>query len=716
MNGLRNGFTFDDRPIVAENPRIRSFAGIGRAFTSDWWDGERPQSLLYRPLTMATFGIDYAASRLTSRPALPFHAQNLVWHAAASAALFFFVLALFESPWLAFATAALFAAHPVHTEAVNGIVGRAELMAACLGVLALLGALRGRPWVAGLLLFLALLSKEQAIVIPLIPFLWFPSRKSPSFRRVLVGFAVAVLAYFALRTAVLGTPAGGSPSAAGSINVDNPIAGATGAARLWTPLRVFGVALGQVALPRTLSADYSYAQLPLVASPDLPAVLGIVALFALAAAAFALRTRAAPVSFGIAFFLLSWLVTSNIPIVIGTIFGERLLYLPSAGVCIAVAAALSSVRVRWIGTAAVAGLVVAGGARTWVRNPDWKDNRTLFTRTVVTSPRSCKALDGLASELLASGRPRDAVPWAERALAVYPAYPNAHVTLAKCFRLLANEESNSVRRGELRKRAAAEARPIAEGGASADAWSVLGSIALDDGNVGDALAHFATSRKLQPRFVPALIGLGAAEMGDGRADAARTHFEQALDLDPGNAEARQNISAALRELASRAADPSMREDLIRRADAEESQAMALHAQSGDTASLANLHGVRGQRFLGEGRFPEALSEFREAARLEPQAARAYLGIGTVLATEADAEADAARKGALVDEAIGAFEHALALEPDNPTAHLNLAIVAMRHPRPRVNPADHLREYLRLVPDSPQRAQMEETIRQIETLP
>ena len=665
---------------------------------------------------MATFGIDYAAARLTSRAALPFHLQNLLWHAAASAALFLVVLELFANPWLAFATAALFAAHPVHTEAVNGIVGRAELMAACLGVLALLGALRGRPMLAGLLLFMALLSKEQAIVIPLIPFLWFPSRKSPGFRRVLVGFAVAVLAYFALRTAVLGSPIGGSPSAAATINVDNPIAGATGAARLRTPLRVFGRALGLVALPRTLSADYSYEQIPLVTSADLPTLLSIVALLALAGVAFALRKRAAPVSFGIAFFLLSWLVTSNIPIVIGTIFGERLLYLPSAGVCLAVAAALSSVRVRRLGTVAVAALVIAGFARTWARNPDWKDNRTLFAKTVATSPRSCKALDGMASELLAAGRPREAVSWAERALAVYPAYPNAHLTLAKCFRLLANEENDAARRGELRRRAEAEARPIAEGAASADAWSVLGSVALDDGNVGEALAHFGKSFEREPRFVPALLGLGAAEMRDRRPEAALTHFEQASSLDPGNAEARQNMSAVLRELAARAGDPGTRSELLRRADAEESQAMALGAQSGDSGSLANLHGLRGQRFLGEGRFPEALSEFREAARLEPQAARAYLGIGTVLATQADAETDAARRSSLIEGAIEAFEHALAVAPDDPTAHLNLGITYLRHRRDPEKVARHFREYLRLVPDSPQRALMEETIRQMETLP
>ena len=62
LNGLRNGFTFDDIPLVAENPRIRSFAGLREVFMTDWWGGERSSSLLYRPLTMATFAADYAAA------------------------------------------------------------------------------------------------------------------------------------------------------------------------------------------------------------------------------------------------------------------------------------------------------------------------------------------------------------------------------------------------------------------------------------------------------------------------------------------------------------------------------------------------------------------------------------------------------------------------------------------------------------------------------
>jgi tetratricopeptide (TPR) repeat protein len=743
VNALRNGFTMDDVPLVAENARIRSLAGIARAFSSDWWDGTRPRSLLYRPLAMASFGVDDAVARwsadgppparLDDTRALPFHVGNVLWHAAATAALFLLLSELFGSAALAIAAAALFAVHPVHTEAVDGIVGRAELMSACFSFLALLCAWRavreeaaglGRPALAGGLLFLALLSKEQAIVIPVIPFLWPSALRRPSFRKLLAGFVVATLAYVALRTAVLGTPFGTAVAPAGSINIDNPIAGAAGLSRVLTPLRVFGHALALLVFPKTLSADYSYDQIPLVNSLDLTTALCALALAGLAAGAFLLRRRAPAASFGIGFFLLSWLVTSNVPLLIGTIFGERLLYLPSAGACLVAASALTAAArrmpVRGAVTAATIVLLAAGGTRTWSRNRDWKDNQTLFASAAATSPRSCKALNAYASELLTAGRPRDALPWAERALAVFPPYPDAHETIAGSLRILANDERDPTRRAELRRQAglhltqAIESmRAPADRQALSYAWNARGGLALGEGDAQRAQSDFEKSLALAPRYVPSLIGLGVALMKSGQTEAASKQFERALAEDPGNLEARQNASAALRELASRAGDERARALLLRRADDEESKAMAADRGPTDASSLANLHGVRGQRLLGEKRFADALAEFREAARLEPGATRAYLGIGAALGAEAETEPDAGRKTALVDEAIGSFERALAIEPDDPTAHLNLGITYLRQRRDPAKVAEHFRAYLRLVPDSPQRAQMEETIRRME---
>ena len=723
LNGIRNGFTFDDVSLVAENQRLRASGAVSEAFTTDWWNGKRPQTLAYRPLTMTSFAIDYALARrgaidppparLPAGDAMPFHVDNVLWHGAASVSLFLLVLELFSSPGLALATAALFAVHPVHTEAVDGIVGRAELMSACFAFLALFVVSRIlrddppgplRPAVAGALLFLALLSKEQAIVIPAIPLVWLVSlppggriavSRRSSFRRLIAALAFATFAYLAFRTAVLGSPIAASKAVSGTIVVDNPIAGATGIGRVLTPVRVFGHAVGLLVYPKTLTADYSYDQIPVVTSLDGSTFVSALALAGLIAGAFWLRRVAPAVSLGIGFFLLASALTSNLFIVIGTIFGERLLYLPSAGACLAIAGGLTAlgrrIPVPGLTFGLVALLVLAGGARTWARNPDWKDNLSLFAATAATSPRSCKALTGYASELFTAGRPQEAIAWAERALAVYPDYPQAHGTMAKSLRLVANETTDPAQQAEWRRRATEHAerlvalytRSAGGGNGLADAWSVMGGLALDRGDVDGALEAFGKSLARDPTFVPAIIGSGVALAKKEDHDGALSRFRQALALDPGNPEARRN--------------------------AAEMQKVA----AGDAASLANFHGARGAELLRGNRLAEALAEFREAARLQPDAARAYLGLGTVLSTQADREPDANRKDALVDEAMAAFEHALALEPDNAEAHLDLGITYLRQRPAPAKVAEHFRAYLRLVPEAAQRAQMEETIRKME---
>jgi cytochrome c-type biogenesis protein CcmH/NrfG len=122
--------------------------------------------------------------------------------------------------------------------------------------------------------------------------------------------------------------------------------------------------------------------------------------------------------------------------------------------------------------------------------------------------------------------------------------------------------------------------------------------------------------------------------------------------------------------------------------------------------------LRGQRLLAEKRFDEALAEFRQAQALTPRAARAFLGIGTTLASQAEAANDPGRKDALLTEAIAAFTQAVTLEPDNPDAQLDLGIVLLRARRDPGRAAEALRTYLRLVPGSPMRAQLEQTIRQL----
>ncbi len=100
---------------------------------------------------------------------------------------------------------------------------------------------------------------------------------------------------------------------------------------------------------------------------------------------------------------ITFLPASNLLFATGTIMGERLVYLPSAGLMALVAVGLGQlgttpVRLRLV--TALTGVLVAGyGARTIARNPDWTSDVTLWRSAVQTAPASAKAHRALAEAL-----------------------------------------------------------------------------------------------------------------------------------------------------------------------------------------------------------------------------------------------------------------------------------------------------------------------------
>src|SRR5579871_1422853 len=142
---LSGGFSYDDHIIVESNPRlvVRSVSDLGTLLGSSWWgpSSERTGERLFRPLPLATFALERA---IAGKPdASLSRVVDVGLHVLASLLVLALLLALIAEPLGAFAGALLFAAHPLHAEAVSGIVGRAEVLALLFGVLALLVHVRG---------------------------------------------------------------------------------------------------------------------------------------------------------------------------------------------------------------------------------------------------------------------------------------------------------------------------------------------------------------------------------------------------------------------------------------------------------------------------------------------------------------------------------------------------------------------------------------------
>lgn len=294
-----------------------------------------------------------------------------------------------------FAAALLFAAHPVHTEAVSGIVGRAELLSAAFVLLAFNtwpdprgglfspGYTRKAAFVAlsFALVGCAFLSKETGVGAfgLVVLFEWAARLCDPSrapaplaapepeagvlkrylrwYRGVIWKYANAiVVTCFALLVAVKLVRtrhelAGGASVVKGFRRLDNQLAFLDGSALTLTRNRCWYEYARLLAWPRDLTADYSYAAVPNIETLDDPRNIGP-ALLGLGVAAALCRGTVNLMVYGwtrgdgaVVAFCALWgfgffLPASHVFFFPGTFVAERLLYMPSLGFCLALAVGL----------------------------------------------------------------------------------------------------------------------------------------------------------------------------------------------------------------------------------------------------------------------------------------------------------------------------------------------------------------------------------------
>jgi tetratricopeptide (TPR) repeat protein len=438
LNALPADFVFDDVGVVRDNPAVRVQPMAELA-----WYVYQPGAL-YRPLTMLTYAV---TAMFTNAPAA-YHAVNIVLHVGVSLAVFAVALLVLRGTAAAGIAALLFALHPVHTEAVTGIVGRAELLAS-LGVLgALLAFVRTRresggrrtAWYAlSVALFAAaLLAKESAATgIGLLAVVhWWLDRRAPLRRRLaaLLPYACVLAAYLALRLIVVGTMRLPEPPDM----LDNPLASVDALTRLRTAIVVLWDYVGLMVLPAQLSADYSYNQIPVVLMWSDPRFVLAAALLGGLTVALIMAARAgSPLLIAGLFTFIPLALTANVLFPIGTIKAERLLYLPTLGWCLAAGWLAAIALRRWPVRAAVVLVAVLGayGVRTWVRNADWLDETALFGATVASVPASAKAQFNFAVQLERAGELDDAMLHYRRAREIYPDSAGAAFGIGRIYSL-----------------------------------------------------------------------------------------------------------------------------------------------------------------------------------------------------------------------------------------------------------------------------------------
>ena len=581
LNTLGNGFTYDDRFVIERNPLVQNLDWWGLA-TSSYW-GDIVTAGLYRPLTLLSFGMN----RALGASAFGFHLVNDILHAGASILVLVAVRALGASRFVSLAAGLLFALHPIQTEAVNSLVGRAEILAFSGALLSfLLFVRRGNSIWIGVVFFFALCSKESAaFAIPL-----FVLYRLLFERRNLVPVAVAVVAYTALRVAILG----GFGIGGREIGfLDNPLAGAPAGARLASAF-ILSAEYGKLIVwPVTLSADYSYNQIPL--TPDSRVLAGIVLVAALLYVAWSKRGL---VAFAVLALLVPLTGFLHLFFPLGTLFAERLTYLPMFGAVLLIALGLGALP-RGYGSWVLGVLVLLSSVRVVTRNLDWRDNETLFRRTVQTSPESARSHFLLGAELLEQSRYSEAAASFETGLSIAPQHIGARMSRGEALlgaddptgALAAFEEA--LRRApsdEIRERTFAAALAAGRQQARASNWA-------------EARARFQRARELDVNDAEAANALGLVAEREGREDndeEARSLYEQSLAADPAYTPAILNLAS----IRMSAGELSAAEELFRRAI----------SLAPDSYEAYNGLGIALAR---QGRVADAAAAFRRAVDINP---------------------------------------------------------------------------------------------------
>jgi tetratricopeptide (TPR) repeat protein len=475
-NSFRAGLSLDNAWVIQEDSRIQAATSENaRLILTQDYSYKNSSSGLYRPVTTFSYLLNYAILGGGSHPA-GYHWVNFALHAVNILLVYWLGLLLFQEMGPAWALAAVWALHPILTESVTNIVGRADLLAG-FGVLAGLvchaksAAASGRrklAWLLALMLAatIGMFSKESAVVLLAAMVIYDftlgaggvgvlssvridNGRKSatrgsradegvrPTLAQSLPGY-VAVALPLALFLYVRSRVFAGLAAAPVPFT-DNPLAGAGFWTARLTAVKVIGKYLWLLVWPRDLSCDYSYNQIPLFAwrfgnGEDAKAVAALAVCVAAAAVAIRCYRRHKPVCFLIAFFFAALAPTSNLVILIGTIMAERFLYLASVGFagCLvwAIYTACRRLPPAWpkarIAPAVLALIGAALAVRTYARNIDWLDDQSLWTSAVRVCPASYKTRLHLATALIGpKGEGMDrAIGEVDRSLAILDGLPD----------------------------------------------------------------------------------------------------------------------------------------------------------------------------------------------------------------------------------------------------------------------------------------------------
>ena len=513
-NSLSGVFLWDDNSLVTNNTSIKSWANIGRIFCGDMTVHGRGQWAFYRPLQITTYMVDHSLWGLN--PA-GYHLTNIILHVAAALCVYWLTFTIFKGHLLSFLAGAFFVIHPVHTEAVVYISGRADSLSLFFMLLCFILYIKSRPsrnmGIFIVMLFsyvLALLSKESSLILPLLLLLYHFSSKEKVRRKEFLSLLSLTLIYALARATFLKTVPGSTSHTS----------------TLWERIPGFFVAITAyiklLFLPLDLHMEYGKE---IFTFADPKTILGIMIFLALWIYAIRRRNSNMSVFFSIAWFFLALLPVSNL-YPINAFMAEHWLYLPSIGFFWILAKAISSLyQVKRFRMMTIVFIISLGGFYSYLtvrQNMYWREPFRFYQRNLQYTPNSPRLYVNIGAIYQSEGQEEKAIRAYKKAIEIRPDYAIAYYNLGKIY-----TDRHDYDTALLSYRKAVAIKPD-----YANAHNNLGTIYADMDRREEAKASFQEAIRLKPYYVEAYHNLGLINKIMGRRDEAITSFRKAIAINP----------------------------------------------------------------------------------------------------------------------------------------------------------------------------------------
>jgi tetratricopeptide (TPR) repeat protein len=554
-NTLEGDFIWDDEYLILNNPQIKDIRHLPQIFRTYIGYGSENINNFYRPLQELSNLTDHL---IWGEDAFGFHLTNVLLHCAAAVLLFIFLLYVSRSITAAGVAAALFGIHPVNTEAVAYIAGRADPLYSVFlyGSLVLFAgaALRVRrgephgPFLAGSLALYtaALLSKELAIVTPGLVFIYcFCFVRGSGLRETWeklkwswVPYAGIAGVYALLRLTVLNFADIAPPSIFARIPL---------VYRLLTFFKTLPIYMRILILPSDLHMERVIRPVRSFFEPAAFMSFAFVLVLAVVAVRSCRKNRL--VSFGLLWFFVNLIPVSNI-VPVNSFIAEHWIYTASAGLFLIVGAGMAFLMrisaekapyARFLIVPAVLVTLGVYGTVTYNRNMDWNNEIAFFHSTLRYHPSNARLHLNLGNTYMEKGKVDKAIEEYQKSLEINSRYAVAYGNIGSAY-LRKGDPS----KGEAYLKKAVSLRynyPIAHYN--------LGIIRYTGGDLGSALKEFSITVEQLPQMYQAWNMIGRVHLRRKEFSRAVEAFERSLSIYPEQKGTVRLLSEARRKLSDK---------------------------------------------------------------------------------------------------------------------------------------------------------------------